>query len=464
LTGASLLLTAPTSRDGSTAQRLLPGAALMLALWATTQPAQAQVLNWPTLVLPPWNAQKIFDQSPLPQLTDPDSRDPVAPEDTPVKNRQQPEFQAIGIRAGDWMFDPSVTAGTLFDSNVYSTPNNVQSDIAARVGAALNARSLWERHGLNLQLWAQSLMYAHHPGLNEDDASLRAMGHYDIDHATQILGTFQVAYLHDQVGTLTSPTNAIEPTPYGYLSGDVALRREFGRFTASVGTRTDGYDYGSVRAKDGSIIDQSSRDGAITTAYSRIDYAFSDKSAVFTSYEHNWRNLRGTPTQSLSSTGDRMLAGIDIEISRLIRGEFAAGYQSQRFDAASIGTIEGPAYRAIVTWSPLRTVDVHFNYEQIVTEASDTSVTGIFAKAAKAGVDYEFRPNVILSTEASYERDRFFGEPRIDNVYGVDTQVKYLLNRITSLSLHYRYTKRDSNIAADSFNKHEIALGVTAKF
>jgi hypothetical protein len=441
-------------------------AALLLGAVASPIDAHAQVITTspPHVVMPPWNAQQIFQPHPWPDLTDPDSKDLVAPEDTPVKTRVYPDYKARGIRAGDWMFDPSVTAGTLFDSNVYSAPSNPQSDLAARLGAAFDAHTLWDRHGLDLQLWAQSLLYAHHPGLNENDVSFRGTGHFDIDHATQLLGTFQAAYLHDQVGTLTSPTNAIEPTPYGFLSGDVTLRREFGRFTGSAGVRTDAYDYGQTLAQNGSIINQDARDGQIYTAYSRVDYALSDKTALFTAYEHNWRNLRGTPTESLSSYGDRVLAGIDVELTHLIKGEFAGGYQRQHFYSQQIGDISGPAWRAIVTWSPSRRMDVHFNYEQIVTEASDTSLTGIFAKAAIAGIDYELRPNVVLSTAAFYEKDDFKGEPRKDDVYGVDAQIKYLMNRVTSLSLHYRYTKRDSNIPADSFDKHEIGLGVTARF
>lgn len=418
----------------------------------------------PSVLAPPWNVQRPFEPAILPQLTDPASRDPVAPEDTPVRTRIHPEYQPREIRFGDWMLSPSVAGGLRYDSNVFSTPNNPQSDIAARFDAGLHARTLWERHGIDIKLLADNLTYRRNPGLNQTDATLLTTGHYDIDHATQLLGLFRAAFLHDEVGSLTSPAGAVEPTPYSQLSGNLALRKQFGRATAAIGASVDSYNFGSTRAQNGSIINQDSKDGQIYVGYGRFEYAFSDKSAFFTSVEGNMRDLRGTPTQSLSSQGYRALSGFDLEFTPLIKGELGAGYMSQRFDSPSIGTIEGPAYRAMLTWSPSRQIDVYFNAEQVVTEASDTSTTGILVNAFQLGFDYEFRPNVILSTAGTYERDSFKGQPRLDNVYIADTQLKYLMNRVTSISLLYRFTRRDSSNEPSSYDKHQFAIGAAARF
>ncbi len=97
-------------------------------------------------------------------------------------------------------------------------------------------------------------------------------------------------------------------------------------------------------------------------------------------------------------------------------GEFGAGYVQQRFDDPSIGDIEGPSYRARLTWRPTRLLDVHFNAEQIVTQTSDTSATGVLANAVQLGLDYELRRNVIVSVAGGYETDKFFGQLRKDNV------------------------------------------------
>jgi hypothetical protein len=416
------------------------------------------------VVVPPWNAQQVFEPTPLPQLADPDAREEVSPEDTPVKDRFQPEYQKRGIRSGAWMFSPSLTAGAFYDSNVFSSNSNIQSDVGTQLGAGLRAQSLWERHGIDLQASALSTIYANHPGLNQTDASLKGTGRFDIDHSTALLAAFQVASLHEEVGTLSSPTGAVQPTPYSLMSGDLTLQREFGRFTASVGARVDAYNYGSTIAQNGSIINEDARDGEIYKVHGRIDYAFSEKLGVFTALEGNSRDLRGSPDQPLDSTGYRALTGFDIELTHLIKGELAGGYMAQHFVASSIGNIEGPTYRAMLTWSPSRSLDIHFNAEQVVTETSDTTATGVLASALQTGFDYELRPNVVLSTAGTYEKDSFKGQDREDDVYAIGTQLKYLLNNVTTIGLQYQFTRRNSSIPEFSYDKYQVSINAAARF
>ncbi len=437
--------------------------ALVLALSAGCAHAQL-IIEPPKITEPPWNALKPFEPTPLPLLSDPDTRDPVAPEDTPVKTRVHPEYQPVGIRYGPWIYYPTITAGVFYDSNVFSSSTNKQDDFATRFSAGLRAHSLWERHALDLSLKTESTLYRDHTSLNQTDVDFNANGRLDIDHSAQFLGHLQAAYLHDEVGSLTSPAGAIEPTPYGFFSSDLTLRKEFGRFTASAGARVDSYDYGSVRAANGSLINQDARDGQIYSVHERIDYAFSEKLAVFTSLENNRRDLRGTPVTSLDSTGYRALAGIDIELTHLIKGEFAGGYLRQNFVSPTIGDISGPAYRAMLTWSPTRQVDVHFNAEQIVTTTADTSVTGVLANSFQLGADYEIRPDLVLSPLFIYEKDDFKGQPRNDDVYGAELRLKRMFNNWASASIYYRYLQRDSNIPANSYEKHVIGVNASVQF
>ncbi|MGH6683442.1 MAG: outer membrane beta-barrel protein [Pseudolabrys sp.] len=414
--------------------------------------------------MPPWNALQVLEPTPSPILSDPDQRDEVAPEDMPVGRRARPEYSARGIRFGSWLFNPTLTAGTLYDSNVFSSDSNRQSDIAGLLGANLRARNSSERNSLDFQMDVQSLSYLNHSNLNEVDATFKGNGRFELQHDLELLTAVRAAYLHVGVGALTSPAGAVEPTPYSLFSGDVTLRKQSGRITTSLGMRADSYNFGSTRAADGTIINQDALDGQVYTAHGRIDYAFSEKTAWFTSVEGNRRDLRGQPGQPLDSSGYRALTGFDVELTHLIKGEVAAGWTAQHFTSSTIGTIDGPTYRAMLTWSPTRRLDVHFNAEQAVTEASDTSSSGIRADALQAGFDYELRPNIILSSAATYEKDRFFGQDRADNVYYADAELKYLMNQVTSISLLYRYTVRDSNSPGFSYDKHQVGINASARF
>jgi hypothetical protein len=428
-------------------------------------PANAQAIPTTSNELaPPWNAQRIFEPSALPELDDRDSKEQVAPEDMPVKRRQQPGYEPVGIRQGSWMFNPSLMSGALYDSNVFASNTQKRADVAAVIEPSLRAHTLWERHGIDLKLSSQSMVYNENSSLDQTSASLKGAGWFDIAHDMVVLGSFQIAHLNEGVGSLSSPSNAVTPTPYNLYSGDVTVRKEFNRLTASIGARVDSYDFGSARAQDGTVIDQSTRDGQIYALHSRVDYAFSPVLGWFGGVEGNQRNIRGVPGQTLDSTGYRALSGITVGFGNMIRGEFGGGYVEQRFDNPLIGTVDGPSYRAKLTWSPTRLMDIHLKAEQLVTQTSDTSSTGVLANAVQLGVDYELRRNVIVSLTGAYEVDRFFGQNRKDRVITSYANIKYLLNRFSAISAYHRYTSRDSDIPTFSYDKHQVGLNVTAQF
>jgi hypothetical protein len=362
------------------------------------------------------------------------------------------------------MFSPSLMSGGFYDSNIFSSNTMKRSDIAAVVEPSLRARSLWERHGIDMTLDAQSTAYHGNPGLDQTNASLKGVGWFDVAHDLQVLTNYQIAHLNVGVGTLNSPSGAVQPTPYDLLSGDVTVRKEFNRLTTAVGFRTDSYDYGSTRAQNGTVINQDSLDGQIYALHGRVDYAFSPVLGWFGGVEGNERNVRGTPGQPLDSQGYRALSGITVELSHLISGEFGAGFVEQRFVDPTIGTISGPSYRAQLTWRPTRLLDVHFKAEQLVTETSQTSSSGVLANALQLGLDYELRRNVVVSLAGGYESDRFFGQVRKDQVITADASIKYLLNRFGAVALFHRYTARNSDIPAFTFDKNQVGINVTAQF
>lgn len=443
---------------------LLPWTAAVVALGAATR-AEAQTIPTTTLeTAAPWNAQRVFEPSALPTLSDRENTEIPAPEDTPVKTRQQPGYEPVGIRSGSWMFNPAIAWGTVYDSNVFASNTEKRGDIAAVIEPSLRAHTLWERHGLDLKLDAQSVAYKDTSSLDQNNISLKGAGWFDIARDTVLLGNVQVAHLNEGVGSLSSPSNAVTPTPYNLYAGDLTVRKEWNRLAASFGGRVESYDFQSARAQDGSVINQDSRDGQIYTLHSRVDYAFSPVLGWFGGVEGNTRSIRGTPTQTLDSNGYRALTGVTVGLGHLIRGEFGAGYVEQRFDNPLIGTIAGPAYRARLTWSPTRLLDIHVKAEQLVTQTSDTSATGVLANAVQAGADYEFRRNIILSVMGSYETDHFYGQMRRDHVISTNASVKYLMNRFAAISIYHRYTDRQSDTPIFSYDKHQVGLNVTSQF
>src|SRR6185312_16836833 len=125
---------------------------VLLACVVGAGSAHAQVILPPTVPEPPpWNALKLFDPRPFAEQWNVNEDEAIAPEDTPVKTRLQPGYEPVGVRSGPWMFYPSVTAGAVYDSNVFASNTLKRSDIAAVIHPSLRVESLWERHAAMLQ-------------------------------------------------------------------------------------------------------------------------------------------------------------------------------------------------------------------------------------------------------------------------------------------------------------------------
>ncbi|HZP76071.1 MAG TPA: outer membrane beta-barrel protein [Pseudolabrys sp.] len=382
-----------------------------------------------------------------------------------MRKRHWPEYDPVGIRYGSWMFTPSLTVSPYYDSNVFSSNVNKRSDFVTGVNPNLHAQTLWERHGIDLQFDSKSLFYAQNPGLNQTDATFKGAAHYDISRSTSILTSWQIAHLNEGVGTLSSPSGAVAPTPYNLFSGDVTVRQEFNRLTASGGARVDSYQWGTTHAQDGSTIDQSNRDGQIYAGHSRLDYAVSPKLDIFSAVEINRRDIRGNPGQPFGSDGYRVWSGSVVELTHLITGEFALGYAGQHFDSPLNPNIQGAIYRAILRWSPTRRIEVNFTTERMVTQTADTSVQSLYATLYKLGTDYELRRNMILSLSGTFEDDRFQqGDARHDNVYAADAALKYALNPFASISLWYRYIHRASSLPLTGYDRQQVGIDVKAQF
>ena len=97
-----------------------------------------------------------------------------------MKQRQQPGYEPVGIRAGSWMYNPSLTVGSFYDSNVFASNTTPRSDVAAVIEPTLRAHTLWGRHGVDLKLDAQSTVYNQNSSLNQTNASLKGNGWLDI--------------------------------------------------------------------------------------------------------------------------------------------------------------------------------------------------------------------------------------------------------------------------------------------
>jgi hypothetical protein len=72
--------------------------------------------------------------------------------------------------------------------------------------------------------------------------------------------------------------------------------------------------------------------------------------------------------------------------------------------------------------------------------------------------------NVLLSAYVSYVNSDYKGISRTDNQYETNVEGRYLLNRNLTLSADFTYTKRESNVSGNTYDRVIGLLALRAGF
>ena len=385
-----------------------------------------------------------------------------------VLARPRPEYDALGLRLGNFEVLPSVSAGGMYNSNVFNTSKGEQSDLAFELLPVLRILSNLPRHALDLVLGARSLFYNRLTSENTTDLTFDARGRIDISHSTNVTINGDYALLHEARGAPDLPGNAAEPTAYGVTTVQAALNQTFNRLQLEAGASYQRLDYRSTKLipPGPSVLDNHDRDRDIVSGYGQLSYQFSPGYSAFMRGTYNDRNYDLTFDSGgfrRDSNGYEVDSGIQFELSRLIVGQIYAGYLDQNFADPSFSNVGGAAFGAQLEWYPTGLTTVHFDARHSVEETTILGASSYTTSHFGLGLDHELLRNLIFSFDGLFDYNSYNGTPRTDKFWGFSAGMMYLMNRNLQLNLGYVFSRRDSNLPGASFSNNTLRAGVVGK-
>src|SRR3546814_12346108 len=84
------------------------------------------------------------------------AQDPNRQKDLPVRERQRPELDPVGLRQGNVFFYPSIGVAEAYVSNVFATEKDEKDDFVTYVTPALNVESMGTRGGWTAAVTAEA--------------------------------------------------------------------------------------------------------------------------------------------------------------------------------------------------------------------------------------------------------------------------------------------------------------------
>ncbi len=377
-----------------------------------------------------------------------------------VGGRARGDYDSRGIRAGSFFLYPSVVETFSYDDNVFATKVSKKDDFIVTSAPTLQILSNWGRHRLDLLLGAVDVRHANFSSEDHTDFNGLADWQLDVTRSFNIAGKLGASFLTESRGQADAPTAAAEPTDYRKYDASVSLNKQFNRFTFQLGGAVQALDYDDVRALDGTTIDQDIRDGRVYTEIGKVAYEFSPGYRVFGLVEANQRNF-GNAADDRNSKGIETRAGLEFEVTHLVKGEISAGYFEQNYDQVGFSNTSGMAFKGGLLWNPTQLMTVNLSGERRVSETSVAGSSGHVDTLLTSKIDYEIMRNLIGSPFVNYTIEDYKGVNREDKTLQAGINMQLLINRHLSAGAFYTFTTKNSNL--DTFDYDKNVVGGTLK-
>ncbi|GGG94067.1 hypothetical protein GCM10007420_06920 [Glycocaulis albus] len=386
-----------------------------------------------------------------------------------VTQRPRPEYDALGIRSGAFIWRPQLELGVEFNDNIFATATNEESDTIFVINPSVTVDTTWSRHAFNAFADVRHNEYADFGSESTTDYSLGAGGRLDI-------------YRGSSVGASASHSRGTEPRTSAGAAGFAAEPIRFDTTTFAIGAEhtfnrlrlRGGYDFAKSDYDDalligGGVASQDFRDQDMHRFTLRGDLAISPDTAVFARYRHNQRDFRLSPpavATNRDSDGYTFDVGVEFDLGGLARGEIGVGYMKQEYDSPVFGSVDGVSVDGLLEWFPTQLTTFTFTARRGIEDSGIAASAGYIGTSVSAQADHELLRNVILTARVDYANDEYQGIDREDERWGATVQATYLMNRNVGLTASYSHLDQSSSGTAGprDFSTNRFMLGVVLQY
>jgi hypothetical protein len=382
-----------------------------------------------------------------------------------VRSRKRPELEPLGVRVGSFLLFPSITAEEEFNSNIFATSTDEESDLISHVKPGLIVDSDWNRHRVTFRADADLGFYTDNDSEDFQDYRAGAAGRLDISEGAYLTASADYMHLHEDRGS-PDDVRGEEPTEFDDIAVRGAYYQEFGRFRARVLGSFDDLDFSDVPSAGGDI-NNDDRDRYEGEGVVRIGFEVVPMTEVYVQGSYNVRDYQasvddaGFDRDSHGFAGD---IGAEVDFGGIVFGDFFVGYREQDYEDPAFDTISGVDAGATITWNvtPLTTVvgTVRRTVEETITAGS----SGFFGTEFTVSVDHELLRNLILTGEAGYINRDYDGISREDDVLQASLAATYMMNRNIYLKGRYKFTDRTSTDDTVEYDQHVGLVSLTLQY
>ncbi|MGM0915301.1 MAG: outer membrane beta-barrel protein [Pseudomonadota bacterium] len=367
---------------------------------------------------------------------------------------------SVTMAHADWTHDVGVSVANEYNDNVFFERENRVSDTVTLVSPFAELVGTGERHEVRLRGDAQRGRYHDYTSENFTDWRLSAEGRLAYHPQGSLFGGVSLARGHEERSS-PDAVNGEEPAEYDRLGTFAGINHTFGRVTSRLGGTWESLDFDNVPAEGGGTIFQDDRDRQMSTFGGRFGYKVSDRLEPFVQAAIDHRDYDDPGAIDRDSAGGNAAVGLIYRPAPDLTAEVLGGWMEQDYDDSQLEDIETWDVGGELRWQPEEsasrvTARLDRSIEETTVEGASGSVrTGVGVQANAA-----LRPDLLLTTRASYSDHDYRGTTRNDNLFGVGLGLRHYVNPHLYVGVDYDFLQRDSSEPAEDFDNNRLMVSL----
>lgn len=372
-------------------------------------------------------------------------------------------YLPLGLRAGSFLVMPTLEQGLSWTSNATSSPNGSNA-LLSETALRLNAVSDWARHSMTVQ--ADGIFRKSISGEAVEEIEGGARGDLRLD----LGGGFEA---QAGLGYRARPESASSPVTIGNvasqplrqtLTGMAGISRDAGRLRVGLTGNVSRDVYDDARLVDGSTFSQRDRNATLATVALRAGYEISPALRPFIEAEIG-RRLQDEKIdfEGYARSADRygLRAGLELDMGEKLRGEFSAGWLTERPDDARLAAISAPTLAASLLWSPLRGTMVELNGSTTVESTTRSGASGSLLYSGSLAISREVRANLTGRALIGLDWRDYSGSGDSDTILRGEASLTWWMNRNAGITARARHEIQRSSLADRDYDATSLYLGMT---
>ncbi len=386
---------------------------------------------------------------------------PLAPRPDPTP------FDPVGVDVGSLRLYPYAEANIGYEANPNLLPTDVKPSAFAYGEAGTKVQSDWSQSSLAANLRAGYYDYFSVPDADRPDIEGTITGRVDVTRQTQINLQTTFAYSTEQPGSpILSIPNAVFTTNrpiYASVGQTLGVTQQFNRLSVSLNTAFGRYMFGDATQSDGTTLFLSQNDYDDYSLAGRISYELTPGLIPYLQVTGD-RNQYDSPQDAYgfdrTSNGILGKIGSTFEVSQLLTGELAAGYEHRVYADPRLSPLGSPMVDASLIYSPTALTTVTFTAATNVFETTLVDASGAVGHTLSLKISHELLRNLTLSAIGTFQLNTYQGSSEIDKYYAGEFDAEYHATRTIVITGTYKYQRYDSTAALNNYFDNMFMAGL----